>query len=316
MTIANPHLSSPQEAHNLQLRKWASVASISVAVILIMVKFMAYMMTDSVSVMTSLMDSTFDAVASLVTMLGIIHAASPADEEHRFGHGKLESLAALGQAIFIFGSSGYLFLEAMHRFFHPQKIANAYVGVIVMVISLAMTAFLISFQYYVIKRTKSVAIKADYMHYRGDLLMNLSVFASLVLSYYSDWPYFDPLFAFVISISLLYGARAISMESFSILMDKELPVHDRETIEKLVKAHPAVSAIHDLRTRHSGLQVFIEFHLEVDGNLSLHQAHAITEEIEALLFDAFPKAEIMIHQEPSGIDDHRLDHTIHSNGKK
>jgi ferrous-iron efflux pump FieF len=312
MSIANPYLNGPdtEERCNMQLRRSASVASLTVAFILIVIKFVAYMMTDSVSVMTSLMDSTFDALASTATMLSVIHAATPADEEHRFGHGKVEALSALGQALFIFGSAGYLFFESVHRFIHPQKVIDAHIGIGVMIFSIMLTAALIAFQRYVIKRTKSVAISADRIHYTGDLLMNIGVLLSLSLSYYYAWPYFDPLFASIISLSLLYNARGIGKESFGILMDKELSDEERAKIERLVKAHPAVRALHDLRTRYSGQQVFIEFHLELDGDLSLKAAHDITEELELVLYKTFPKVEVIIHQEPAGLDDHRLDTVI------
>jgi ferrous-iron efflux pump FieF len=312
MNIANPYLSSAGEGErgDMRLRRAAAGASLAMACVLIIAKFAAYMVTDSVSVMTSLMDSTFDAMASAATMISVIHAATPADENHRFGHGKLEALSALGQALFIFGSAGYLFFESVHRFIQPQKVLAAGVGIGVMLLSIVLTLGLVAFQRHVIRRTKSVAISADHLHYKGDLLMNLGVLAALLLSYYSPWPYFDPLFAAAISVSLLYNARGIAVESFGILMDRELSDEDRAKIETLVKAHPQVRAMHDLRTRYSGQQVFIEFHLELDGDLSLKKAHDVTEELELTLYKHFPKAEVLIHEEPAGIDDHRLDAAI------
>ena len=312
MSIANPYRygQASTEIGDKKLRRMASIASLSMAAVLITCKLIAYIMTDSVSLMTSLMDSIFDAMASAVMVVSIIHASTPADEEHRFGHGKIEALAALGQAIFVFGSAGYLFVESVHRFFHPEPVKQAYIGIGVMILSIILTGFLIAFQYYVIKKTKSVGISADNIHYKGDLLMNFSVLIALLLSYYSNWPYFDPLFASGISLILIYSAWMISRESFGILMDRELPDEDRAKIEKLVGGHPEVRAIHDLRTRHSGQQVFIEFHLELDGHLTLTRAHDITEEIEMLIFREFPKAEVLIHEEPAGLDDHRLDHNL------
>ena len=312
MSVANPHFhgENPAAAHGIKLRQWASIASIAVASVLIAAKFVAYMVTDSVSVMTSLMDSAFDAMASAITLFSVIHAATPADEEHRFGHGKAEALAAMGQALFIFGSAGYLFFEAAHRFLHPAPIKDIHIGIIVMAFSVILTGVLLVFQRHVIQRTQSVAISADNLHYKGDLLVNLSVMAALGLSYYSPWPYFDPLFAAAIAAALLYGAWQISGESFGILMDKELPDADRGAIEKLIMTHPAVRAVHDLRTRNSGQHTFIEFHLELDGALSLSEAHAITEEVETEIYKAFPKSEVLIHPEPAGLDDHRLDHRL------
>ncbi len=312
MSIANPYLhdKNPENGKTQKLKRWATVASLSVATILIATKFIAFLLTDSVSLLSSLMDSTFDALASLVTMLSVIHAATPADEEHRFGHGKIEALAALGQAVFIFGSSAFLCFEAVRRFIDPQPVERVDIGIAVMVLSIVLTGFLIAFQQYVIRKTSSVAISADHLHYKGDLLMNLSVFAALVLSRYSSWPYFDPLMAVIISAALLYGARAISVESFGILLDKEISDEERQKIMTLVTAHPAAAAVHDLRTRNTGERIFIEFHLELDGSMTLDRAHDVTEEIEKILYEAFPKSEVLIHQEPAGLDDHRLDHKI------
>lgn len=313
MSIANPY----KQVHGgggdpaqLKLRRQVTIASLSVAMILIAAKLVAYIVTDSVSVMTSLLDSTFDAVASAVTMISVLHAATPADEEHRFGHGKIEALAALAQSIFIFGSAGYLFFEAAHRFVHPQPVKAAEVGIWVMLLSIVLTVILVKFQRYVIGRTQSVAIRADNFHYTGDLLMNLGVLAALALGLYYPWPYFDSLFAAGVSVALLVGAWKIARESYAILMDEELPAADREKIEALVKAHPRTRAIHDLRTRSNGQHIFIEFHLEMDGALTLSEAHDATEEIELMIYKAFPAAEVLIHQEPAGIDDHRLDHNL------
>ena len=312
MTIENPNLDAahPEIVKGLRLKKTAAIASISIAGILVATKLIAYMITDSVSMMSSFMDSTFDMIASSLTMFSIIRAALPADKKHRFGHGKVESLAAIGQAIFILASAGYLFIESMHRFVHPQKIAAIGFGIYVMLLSIVLTIGLITFQYYVIKQTKSVAVKADHLHYKGDLLMNIGVIGSFVVSHYFNWLYFDPLFATFIAFILLYSSYEIAKESFGILIDKELPEEDREKIKAIVRSHKDVCAIHDLRTRYSGHQMFIEFHLEVQGDISLKKSHDITEEIEVKIYEAFPKSEVMIHQEPCGIKDHRLDNKL------
>lgn len=312
MSIANPHFhgSNPAETANIRLKKWAAVASLSVATVLITIKLFAFLVTDSVSLLTSLMDSTFDAFASAVAMFSIIHAMTPADEEHRYGHGKLEALAGIAQSLFIFGSAAYVLMESLHRFIHPKKVESPETGIVIVAISLALTGGLVLFQKFVIRRTQSIAISADHLHYKGDLFMNLGVFTALALSHYSPWPYFDPVFGGGIALLLLFGARDIARQSIDVLMDKELSEEDRKRIETLVRAHPAVVDIHDLRTRHSGQHAFIEFHLEMDGAMTLAKAHDVTEEIEKIIYDAFPKSEVLIHQEPAGLDDHRLDDLI------
>lgn len=298
MSIANPYLHSadPKSLHHMRLKKWATVASLTVATLLIIFKFFAYMRTDSVSMLSSLMDSAFDWVASLATMISVAHAASPADEDHRFGHGKVEALTALGQAIFIFGSSLYLFFESVHRFLQPVRIQDAKSGLIVMLLSMFLTSFLILFQRYVIKKTSSIAISADHLHYKGDLFMNIGVFSALAWTYYSPWPYFDPLVSTVIAACLLYGAKEITQESFDVLMDRELPEEKRLEIIEIAKKHPDVHSVHNLRTRTTGTRDFIEFHIELDRNMSLYHSPEVTEELEKKLYEHFLKAEVIIHQ--------------------
>lgn len=315
MSIANPYLhrEHPGNKGGLRLKRMAVTSSLTMACILIISKLTAFLITDSVSVLSSLMDSSFDAAASLVALLSIIHAASPADDEHRFGHGKIEAIAALGQAMFVFGSALFLSFESIHRFIEPQLVEDPAVGIGVMILSIFLTLCLVVFQKYVIMKTQSIAVSADHLHYKGDLLMNVGVLSALGLGYYSSWPYFDPIFALIISAILIKGAKDIGQNSWDILMDKELSSEERERIFDLVKRHPATKAVHDLRTRNTGERIFIEFHLEVDGHMSLHDAHKITEELEGLIYDAFPKAEVLIHQEPSDLDKgshHRLDDNI------
>lgn len=312
MSIANPHLHGENALTQRQvsLKRWAAAASLSVATLLVTVKFFAYMVTDSVSLLSSLLDSGFDVAASLATLIGIARAASPADEEHRFGHGKIEALTALGQAIFICGSAFFLTFESLHRFFHPVPVQGVEMGIGVTIFSIVLTSVLIVFQRHVIAKTGSIAISADHLHYQGDLLLNLGVFAALALGYASGRTYFDPAFALLAAGILLWGARSIVRDAFDVLMDRELPEADREKILELAKKHPAVQSIHDLRTRSTGHRVFIEFHMEIDGAMTLRAAHDITEETEKLLYEAFPTAEVIIHQEPAGLDDHRMDHNI------
>lgn len=311
MNTPNPHfLGSDALQANMRLKRMATTASITVATLLIIAKVTAFWLTNSVSLLSSLMDSFFDLLASLVTLLGVIHAASPADEDHRYGHGKLEALAALAQSVFVFGSSLFLIVESARRFITPETVKNADIGIIVMLLSIILTGCLITFQKYVVRKTKSVAISADRLHYTGDLLMNAAVITALLLAKYTGWIYFDPLFAVIIAGILIRGAWGILISSSDILMDKELPEEDRRRIAEIVTAHPHVESIHDLRTRSTGERIFIEFHLELDGGMSLNRAHDITEEIENLLYAQFPTSEILMHQEPAGIEDHRLDHII------
>lgn len=284
----------------------AAIASVSVASILIVTKFVAWLMTDSVSLLSTLIDSILDAAASLVNLLAVHHALQPADREHRFGHGKAEPLASLAQAAFICGSAAFLLIQAGERMVHPRDIVNTDIGYAVMVFSIVLTIMLVGFQRYVVRKSGSVAIDADSLHYKTDVLINLGVMVSLFLSSHFGWKYADPLIAILIAMYIVKGAWGIGKTALAILMDRELEDEDRQKIRNIVMAHEEVKGLHDLRTRSSGVHVFIQFHLELDGDMKLMQAHDISEEVERELMEAFPNAEVIIHEDPEGVEEMRM----------
>jgi len=283
-----------------RLMRMATYASTSVAIVLIVAKTVAWLMTDSVSLLATLIDSCLDAAAAIVNLLAVRHALEPADRQHRFGHGKAEALAGLGQSTFIAGSAVFLSLESIGRLSHPQPIGSLMVGVAVMVFSILATLGLLMFQRHVIRHSGSTAIKADYLHYKTDFLINSGVIVALGLAYYG-WPGFDPIFAIGIVVFILYSAWGIVRESLDLLMDHELPDDEREQIKAIVRNHPDAHNLHDLRTRKSGTTVFIQLHLELDDNLTLMQAHQISDSVEANILEAFPNAEILIHEDPASL---------------
>ena len=278
----------------------ATYASVSVAAILIVTKFLAWQLSGSVSLLATLVDSCLDALASLVNLFAVRHALSPADDEHRFGHGKAEALAGVGQAALITGSSLYLLLEAIKRILDPVPVEAFGLGMAVMVFSIIMTMLLLRFQRHVIQRTDSTAIRADALHYRTDLLVNASVLLALGLSLWG-WSGFDALFAIAIAFYILYSAWEIISHAFDHLMDRELPDEDRLEIERTVLSHPEVRGMHDLRTRRSGTATFMQMHIELDDHLSLLQAHGIVEEVESSLATTFPGAQAIIHKDPVSV---------------
>ncbi len=280
-----------------KLLKRATYASVFTAAVLIVVKAFAWVFTGSVAVLASLLDSLMDAAASLINLMAVRYSLQPADQEHRFGHGKAESVAGLAQSMFIAGSGVFLLLEAIDRIIKPQPIENIAIGIGIMVFSIIATLLLISYQLYVVKKTGSVAIKADALHYKTDLLTNSAIVLALILTQFG-WGYLDPLFAIVIGAYILYSAWGIGNESFHQLLDRELPDEQREQISDIINQHPHVLGFHDLRTRQSGRMQIIQLHLEMEDDLILLQAHAISEEVEASLIKAFPNAEIVIHQDP------------------
>ena len=290
------HLSK-DPAETAKLLRLATYASISVALILIVAKLIAWGLSDSVSLLATLIDSVLDALASLINLIAVRHALTPADKEHRFGHGKAEALAGLSQSMFIAGSAGFLLLEAGRRLISPIAVESVGVSMLVMVFSIIATLLLLSFQAHVIRKTNSTAIRADALHYRTDLLVNASVILALWLSV-KGWAGFDALFACAIAIYILFSAWEIITVSYDHLMDRELPDEQREEIERLVLQHKSARGLHDLRSRHSGTVTFIQLHLELDDDLSLLEAHKISDEVELCLLEAFPGSEIIIHIDP------------------
>jgi ferrous-iron efflux pump FieF len=291
-------MATAQQIDKPRLMRLATYASVGTACVLIVVKVIAWFITDSVSILATLVDSSLDVLASLLNMVAVHHALQPADREHRFGHGKAEALAGLGQSMFIAGSAGILLLQAFGRILHPQDIsAGLQIGVGVMIFSIIATIALMTFQRYVIRHTDSTAIKADALHYKTDLLVNASVIAALFLTYYG-WVHFDALFAIAIALFILYSAWQIIREAIDLLMDHELPDEEKQKIRAVVVQHPKTRGFHDLRTRRSGTTVFIQLHLELDSTLSLFDAHAIADEVGKELVKLFPDAEVIIHEDP------------------
>jgi ferrous-iron efflux pump FieF len=300
MSNGSPEIAPTSPAESARLMRLATYASISVALTLVLAKTFAWAVTDSVALLATLIDSTLDALASLVNLFAVRHAVAPPDKEHRFGHGKAEALAGLGQSAFIAGSAGFLLLESGRRLLHPVPMESYGPSLIVMGFSIALTLALMVFQRYVVRRTNSTAIKADALHYRTDFMVNGSVIVALVLAI-EGWPGFDALFAIGIAIYILYSSWEIVRQSLDDLMDRELPNEEREEIKRIAMAHAGVRDLHDLRSRRSGIATFIQLHLEVDDGLSLLQAHTISDEVEFELQRAYPNAEIIMHVDPASV---------------
>ena len=288
----------PQQADNAKLMRWATYASVTTAVVLIFAKIIAWFMTDSVSVLATLLDSSLDVLASVINLIAVRHALQPSDNEHRFGYGKAEALSGIGQALFIAGSAGFLLLQAIGRIINPQNMVTGLeVGVGVMLFSIAATLLLLSFQKYVVSKTGSTAIKADALHYKTDLLVNGSVIVALFLTVYG-WGYFDAIFGVGIAIFILYSAWQIVKEAIDLLMDHEIADEERDKINDIITGHEQALGYHDLRTRRSGTRVFVQLHLELDAAQSLASAHAIADTIEKRIAALFDDAEVIIHEDP------------------
>jgi ferrous-iron efflux pump FieF len=286
-----------------KLMKLASLSSVLVAATIVFIKLFAWVMTDSLSLLSSLVDSVLDIVSSIVNLMAVHYALQPADEEHRFGHGKAEDIAAFAQAAFIAGSGIFIVVEAISRFITPHQIENNSIGVWIMLVSSALTLLLLAFQRYVIKKTNSNVIKADALHYRTDLLVNALVIVSFFAAMVWDVVIVDPILALIIAAYIFKSAWKVGRGAFDNLMDREFSDEDRKKITEAVFACKGARGMHDLRTRYSGITPYIQFHLELDGKMSLVEAHKITDKIEAEVLKHFPNAEILVHQDIEGNED-------------
>ncbi|SDD64347.1 ferrous-iron efflux pump FieF [Rhodospira trueperi] len=288
-----------------RLMRLATYAAVTTACTLILVKMVAWSLTGSLSLLSTLVDSVLDAAASLLNVFAVRVALEPADHDHRFGHGKAEPLAGLAQAAFIGGSALFLTGEAVSRLLHPEPVEHSGVGIGIMVLSIILSLALVTFQRFVVRRTGSVAIQAESLNYAGDVLVNVGVIVSLVLVSRGDMNWADPAFTIVIAGYLLFNAWRVLRHSLNYLMDREFDESDRLRILDIARSHDQVMNAHELRTRSSGPHRFIQLHLEMDRDLTLWAAHVIAEQVETRIHEAFPGADILIHQDPSGLaEDH------------
>lgn len=268
---------------------------------LVAAKLGAWLLTGSVSLLASLVDSMMDVLASAVNLAAVRWSLLPPDEEHRFGHGKAEALAGLGQAAFIAGSALFLLFHVIDRLLNPQPLEHLAVGLGIMAFSMVATALLIGFQRYVIRHTGSLAIRADSLHYLSDLLTNAGILLALGLVL-AGWAWADPLIGLAVAAYILWSAIRIGLDGIDMLMDRELPAEDQERIVAIASATPGVLGVHDVRTRQSGATRFIQLHLELPADARLAESHALVLRVQAALLQAFPDADVMIHQDPVAPD--------------
>lgn len=283
------------------LLKRVTYASVATAVILIIAKAIAWYLSGSIGILASLIDSLMDSFASLINLFAVRYALLPADDDHHFGHGKAEPLAGLAQASFIAGSAVFLIFNAIGRLQNPQPLSYGNIGLVVMVFSIALTFLLVLYQRHVVKITNNLAIKADSLHYVSDLVTNLSILLALYLTQ-QGYLWADAVFAILIAVYIFKSAFEIGLNSYHQLMDKKLDDETESLIIKTIEETESALGYHDFRTRQSGKDKFIQFHLELDNTLSLIQAHEIADDLERKLMKLIPDAEVIIHEDPTSRD--------------
>jgi ferrous-iron efflux pump FieF len=303
----------PDHPVDARLRRLASISSLTVAVILVVVKLVAWVLTGSVALLSSAVDALVDTAAALATFFGVRYAERPADHDHRFGHGKAEAIAGFTQAAFLAGAAIVLAFQSIEKLFFPVPVQQLGVGLVVILGSLGAATGLVVMQSWVVRRTGSTAIAADRAHYITDIAVNIAVLLALGITRATGWQRADPVFALGISAYMLWNSRHIALDMLTQLLDRELPDADRDRIREKVLACGDVLGVHDLRTRNAGDRIFIEFHLEVNADLTVSRGHLISDSVESAVEALFPsKVEVTAHLEPAGIEDERLDNRVNS----
>lgn len=294
----DPHADAPEDVH--AATRAVTRLSVGVAVVLIALKAFALGASGSVSVLASLADSALDLVASLGVFFAVRWAAAPADEDHRYGHGKGEALAALVQAGLVFASALFVGWEAVQRIFDPRPVTSGYWAVVVILISIALTGWLVWMQGRAIRRSNSMAVKADRSHYTADLAANAVVLIGVISGAFLAAPGLDAAAGLIVSVWLFWGALTLLGTAADHLVDKALPEADRIAITTAVLADPRISGVHQLRTRMAGSAMMIQMHVDLDPALTLDAAHAIVVGAENRILAVYPRADILIHPDPRG----------------
>ncbi len=290
---------SPEANRLVRLATWASVLAASV---MSMARAIAWQATESLAMLGALLDSLLDAACSVMIFVAVRYAITPADSEHRFGHGKAEAVAALFQGGMMSAASLFLLWNASASLLRPQPLESLSYGYAAVVLSVIVTFALVAFQRYTVRRTGSLAIESDSLHYRADLFLHISTFAALVGGGYYAVSWLDPLFATLIACYIGWEAWRVAGRALAQLMDKELSEEDRAAIREIAESHPEVRGVHDLRTRLSGRQALVQLHIELQPDMKLLEAHRISDEVEERIRVMLPDADIIIHQDPEGYE--------------
>lgn len=280
-----------------RLLRLATGAALATALTLALVKAVAWWLSGSVSLLAGLTDSLLDGAASLLNLIAVHYSLRPADDDHRYGHGKAEALAGLGQALFISVSAVLVAIHGVQRLLDPQPLGDTDAGIAVMVLSIVLTAVLLLFQRHVVRTTGSTAIHADSLHYRSDLLLNASILVALLLAG-AGLLWLDAAFGIGIAGIILWSALGIVREAAAVLMDEELAPQHTERMHALACGVPDVLGAHDLRTRRSGTLWFVQMHVELPAELTLEEAHARCEAVSAAIRAEFPQSDVLVHADP------------------
>lgn len=284
---------------NERLMRAATYAAVTMASILLLAKLYAWWETDSLAMLSSFTDSAFDVLMSAINLFALRYALKPADDDHRFGHTAVEDIAGLAQCAFIAASMALILLQSVERLSNPTTtLPSPELGIGVSFLGMVLTTVLVAFQTYVTRRTGSLIVASDRLHYAGDILFNLGVIAAYGLSAYGGYTMADPVIAIIIALVVLWNTRPIAIRAFNNLMDREMPAEAHRRLEAIITGTEGVRGFHHLKTRYSGTKPFVQMHLDITADLHFRDVHEITDRLEHAIIAAFPGAEVIIHPDP------------------
>lgn len=293
-----------------KLKILAAESGIFLAVTLGLIKGVTAFYTGSLSIFSSMIDSLADAFSSLISLVAVRFSALPLDDKHRYGYGKAESISAFLQAAFIIGSGIFVLYDGIRRFIKPETVVETTLGISIMFLSILSTLIVIGFQKYAAKKTKSLALEAESQHYTVDILTNSAIIISLLFLKYLDWQWIDIVTACMISAYLIWNALILALTALNEMTDREADDSVKDIIKNAVNETTGALGYHDLRSRVSGARTFVELHLELDGNLTLFEAHKISDEVEEKIIKELPNVQLIVHQDPHGLKEDRLDYKL------
>ena len=281
------------------LIKGASYLSVLTAIAILLIKVYGWFVTESQSLLASLVDTILDISSSSINLIALLISLKPPDNNHRFGHEKFQDLAIFSQAIFFFASSLFTLSSAVKALLNHSIVENTDIGVEMMYICVVLTFILISYQWYVVKRTKSRLIAMDMMHYSSDLVTNFVVIGCISFSTKEMW-YIDPIFGIFISLYIAFNSLKFFKQAIRNLADEEFSQEDKQKILDIIGKHSSIIGVHELKTRYAANKPFIQCHLEMEGNTSLFEAYIVKNRICAEILLLFHGGEVTICQEPTG----------------
>ena len=290
--------------HQTSLNLSAGIASVAVALTLVGLKLWALGTTASLSVAASLADSALDLMMSAGGLAASLYAARPADEDHAFGHTSVEDLAALAQSVFILVSGAVIGWTALARLLSdaPAQLAGEGGGIVAMAVSIVLTLALVLWQRRVARVTGSKVVAADSLHYLSDLLPSIGAIAALWVSRRFGIGQVDSVVALAAALMLILGALRIGKDAWDALMDRRADPAVIEGIGAIARTFPGVHGFHDLKTRTAGSRIFVHIHIELDGDQTLREAHAIGAGLRRKILAAYPQCDVIVHKDVAGPD--------------